>query len=316
MVEKTSVESFDRMSKIAIIIPYIGALPNYFPLWLQSCKNNPTIDWLLYTDQELYDLPENVICKKVSFSQLRERFQKNFDFSISLNVPYKFCDFKPSFGEIFEDDLKGYDFWGYGDIDLIYGDIREFVTEELLFQYDRIFTLGHLSLFRNCKDINAIYRKKVEGCLFYRDVFSTAKSLTFDEFGQNSAGGCVQIFQNSGVRIYNRIVFADISTTYRALKSHFGGPKAERNKEYRKRKVSFFYDSGKLFQTWQEKKTRLRKEVLYIHLQKRKMKNHCVKTDSFYIYPYDFCNEPKKHFFTMGLSMYFIKFAVSKLFRK
>jgi hypothetical protein len=30
-----------------------------------------------------------------------------------------------------KDYLKGYDFWGFGDLDLVYGDIRAFLTERV-----------------------------------------------------------------------------------------------------------------------------------------------------------------------------------------
>ena len=42
------------------------------------------------------------------------------------------------FGHIFSDYLVGYDFWGYGDIDLIYGNISKFITRDMLEQFDCI----------------------------------------------------------------------------------------------------------------------------------------------------------------------------------
>ena len=44
------------MKKICYIVPYFGKLPKNMKLWLNSCKTNPTIDWLLYTDDKtVYD---------------------------------------------------------------------------------------------------------------------------------------------------------------------------------------------------------------------------------------------------------------------
>ena len=57
---------------------------------------------------------------------------------ISFDSAYKLCDFKPTFGTIFAEYLNEYDFWGNADIDLIYGNIRRFLTEELLSEYDVI----------------------------------------------------------------------------------------------------------------------------------------------------------------------------------
>jgi hypothetical protein len=36
-----------------------------------------------------------------------------------------------AYGEIFANELHEYDFWGFSDIDLIWGNIRNFYTEEL-----------------------------------------------------------------------------------------------------------------------------------------------------------------------------------------
>jgi hypothetical protein len=38
------------MKSIIIIIPYFGKLPPIFKFWRQSAINNPTIDFLFFTD--------------------------------------------------------------------------------------------------------------------------------------------------------------------------------------------------------------------------------------------------------------------------
>ena len=49
-----------------------------------------------------------------------------------------------------------YDFWGYCDIDLIFGNIRKFITDDILDKYDKILSRGHFTLFRNKDSINTI----------------------------------------------------------------------------------------------------------------------------------------------------------------
>lgn len=49
------------MYKICLIIPYFGEFKNYFQLFLNSCANNPTINWLIFTDSDqAYFYPDNV----------------------------------------------------------------------------------------------------------------------------------------------------------------------------------------------------------------------------------------------------------------
>ncbi|WP_368731163.1 DUF6625 family protein [Lacticaseibacillus paracasei] len=37
------------MKKCCFVIPYFGNFPNYFQLFLNSCKKNPHYDWLFFT---------------------------------------------------------------------------------------------------------------------------------------------------------------------------------------------------------------------------------------------------------------------------
>ena len=84
-------------------------------------------------------------------------------FEINVKNPYKLCDFKPTFGKIFEDYLTGYDFWGYFDIDIIFGQMNDFISDEVLTTYDVIstyqgFLSGPFSIFRNTSQINCLFR--------------------------------------------------------------------------------------------------------------------------------------------------------------
>ena len=124
---------------ICLIIPYFGKFKNYFPLFLESCRYNPSIDWLVFTDiKEEYLWPDNVKKITMSFEQFAGLVQNNFEYNIALDRPYKLCDFKPAYGEILRDYLRRYDFWGHCDCDLIFGNIRKFITDEVLENHAKI----------------------------------------------------------------------------------------------------------------------------------------------------------------------------------
>ena len=71
------------MKSIIFICPYFGKLPrNHMPIWLESCKYNSSIDWLIITDDtENYDYPINVKVKYMSFDKLKQKIQKKQFFS-------------------------------------------------------------------------------------------------------------------------------------------------------------------------------------------------------------------------------------------
>ena len=65
-----------KQISIAIVIPYFGRFNNYFRLWLESAKNNPTIDFLLFTDQEV-DSFNNIKVFKSSLQDVSNLAQRN-----------------------------------------------------------------------------------------------------------------------------------------------------------------------------------------------------------------------------------------------
>ena len=192
------------MKSIAYVIPYFGKFPKGFELFLMSCKNNPTIDWLIFTDDKTkYEYPENVKVFYDTFEEIKKRVQQNFDFEIVLDKPYKFCDYKPAYGEIFQEELKDYDFWGMCDLDLAWGDIRKFITDEILEKYERIGFLGHSTIFINVPEVNARYRTMIDENN-YKKVYTTEGAFAFDEVGMDA------IYEKLNIKYYHEIIFANL----------------------------------------------------------------------------------------------------------
>lgn len=274
------------MKSIALVIPYFGSFGNYFQLFLKSCEINPTIDFLFYTDCDLspFVFPKNVYVKKISFENLRAKIQDTFDFPINLDSAYKLCDFKPFYGDIFKEDLKKYDFWGHCDVDLIFGKIRDFITDEILDRYDRILTRGHFTLYRNIESVASINKKKIDGVLYFKDVLSSPKSHAFDEWGGTSI-----IWKTlCKDKMYDEIVFQDVFS----LRKHFESCQLVVNKVKGEplSDVVFLFDKNKgLFRLSRNK----REKTMYVHLQKRPMSissGFDFQSDRFVIVPNKFIN--------------------------
>lgn len=249
------------MKRIAFVVVWMGKLPDYFSLWLSSCKGNPSIDFLVFTDDDnRFDLPSNVKLVPMQFEEIKRRIQGLFDFTICLDRAYKMCDYKPVYGEAFCDYLKGYDFWGYCDVDLIWGDIRSFLPDELLEQKERLFTRGHCSLFKNTKEVNAYYRTLPSmGCLEYRKVFQSDQIWCFDEWGEHCGGGISVIFKKNAIATYDEPVMAD-------LRVGTGSFYVNRRPELG-RVSCFRYINGTLWADYDGKST----SCLYCHFQKRRI---------------------------------------------
>jgi hypothetical protein len=170
------------MNSIVLIIPYFGKWPIWFEAHLLSIEKNPTINWLFITDCEMpIDYPKNVRFVSTSLKELNIKVNTIVGVTVPLTTR-KLCDIRPAYGKIFEEYLQDYDFWGFCDVDIIWGDIRKFITEDILNQYDIISSRkgsisGHFTLIKNNFEFNTLYRQIPN----YSKLFEKHKFMWFDE---------------------------------------------------------------------------------------------------------------------------------------
>ncbi len=263
------------MTKIAILLCYFGKLPDSFPLFAESCRRNPTVDFLLFTDNTPEDLPPNIHLHPIDFAALQRRVAGCFDFAITLHTPYKLCDYKPAYGEIFAPELTGYAFWGYGDTDLIFGDLRSFLTEERLQRYDKIYSFGHLSLYRNTPKNNAIYRQPVG--MNYQKVFTTKEIMVFDELS-----GIAAKYKALGLPFLDQQDYADITKSSERLALTDVGL-TEKNCLHRNYDEQiFYYNHGRVMRDAYRNGQWLTDEFIYIHISSRHLPIHIDPTAETY----------------------------------
>lgn len=169
---------------IALIACYIGKLPWYFDYFVHSCAHNPTVDFYVVTDDGAYSkpLPANVRLIIKTLEDISLLASQRLGFPVNIKYGYKLCDFKPAYGLIFSDLLESYDFWGHCDIDIIFGNIREFITNELLDDYDLVsvrpdWLTGCFLLYKNEARINSLFTHSKD----YRKVFENDRHYCFDE---------------------------------------------------------------------------------------------------------------------------------------
>lgn len=150
------------MKSIVFIIPYIGKWPLWFDAFLLSTRRNETINWLFITDCAIpKEYPENVRFIPSTLQMLNNEINITLDAQVPL-TSRKLCDIRPAYGKLFQEHIKSFDFWGFCDVDIIWGDVRNFITDEMLANYDIISSRkeaisGHFTIFRNTESINDFY---------------------------------------------------------------------------------------------------------------------------------------------------------------
>lgn len=252
------------MKSIVLINCYFGRFPNYFNLFLDSCRMNDTVNFLFFTDNIVQNPPENVNVINISFEGLKEMFKAKFDFEISLDAPYKLCDYKPAYGYVFYEYIARFDYWGYCDIDMIFGDIRHFLSDDILDKYDKFYKLGHLTVFRNTQDNNCAFMQDEN--VSYRKAFTTKKIVVFDEFN-----GIQLIFDRLGKATYFSRDYADITALrYRFTLSNLLVDNPINNNYLNQ---IFVRKNDRIYRYYELDGVTDSEEFAYIHLQKRRFKN-------------------------------------------
>jgi hypothetical protein len=174
-----------RLPSVCLVICYLGPLPGWIDYYLQSCAHNPSIDFLIFTDQDqLPPAPPNVRFAPMTMASFAQLASTTLGFDVELRTTYKLCDYKPAYGDLFNSYLSNYDYWGYGDLDVIYGDLRRYLSRIELQRYDVFtgrteFLVGHFTLLRNNEAMRTLYRQS-------RNLKHTLQSpgmLSFSECG-------------------------------------------------------------------------------------------------------------------------------------
>lgn len=201
------------MKVCCFVICYFGKLPNYIKYVLKTCAANAEYNWLLFTnDDTKHDYPENFQVELIGFEDFIDKIQKKFDFKLCISYPYKLCDLKPAYGYLFKEYLEEYPFWGHCDLDQFFGNLKEFIPIGKLEKYDKIFTLGHMTIYKNCKQMNELF--KVTYCSnvkynSYIEIFQNPNVMYFDEWPHDSVSINV-LAEQEGIRVCKDTPMIDI----------------------------------------------------------------------------------------------------------
>lgn len=196
-----------KMQKVGFVSVYLGEIPHYFNNFICSCSWNQSYDFHVFLDHPYTDkIATNVFIHYVNQSEILKRVEDKLNIIVDESEfsSYKLCDYKPTYGVLFDDYLVEYDFWGMLDIDLILGDLSYFINDSLLSNFDKIFTLGHMSLIRNTPETNRLFMTHTENSQDYLDVYNTPKNCIFDEIN-----GITEKFVDKGYKVYFKKDYVD-----------------------------------------------------------------------------------------------------------
>jgi hypothetical protein len=250
--------SSESQPRICLILAFLGPWPPYVDLYLHSIRHNPDIDWLFVCDHAppYTALPCNVRVRATSKTQLAQRIADAVGTPVNLSVPYKLCDFRPAYGVTFRDELQGYDFWGHCDNDVVFGQVRRFITNEILASYDKVLMHGYMALYRNSAAANGFYRLTTPS-ICYQDIFADPRYRGFDEWL-----GIAPVLDHHGIPYFQREFMATPAPWRYDLQ-------AVRVANYFPQ--AFVWDEGRILQLHWDGSKVVETEFAVFHLMRRKM---------------------------------------------
>lgn len=270
--------------KIVFIIPYFGKFPQWFQMFLSSLKNIESADFLIFTDDlDTYTYPSNTKVIYTTFNAIQDAFKEKLGSKVYLQHPYKLCDYKPLYGEVFIEHVTEYPYWGYCDLDMVFGDFDGFLKKYNFFkeEYDRFSSAGHLTIYKNTPKINSFYKSKINEYDKYFG-FDFAKKTSFpvhfDEVGMN-----ILSYQNN-LKYFDTILYGHVP------------PESEIfTVQYTTRPEIIYRYNGKILASYLNDDDTIETiEMMYLHIMRRGiLPMHVNSNEDYYIthtgfHPFEF----------------------------
>lgn len=161
--------------KTLFIRPFLGKMPDYMDKYIANTESLKQygFEWLIFNDKDKF------------IALIKEKLGIDPTHALEGNL-YNPSEFRPAYGLIFEDYLKGYDFWGHTDHDVVYGRLDRFMSDEFLantdiYGNDPDALCGPFSIYRNTPKVNILFTEHPE----WREQFLSQKYYAFDELGMS-----------------------------------------------------------------------------------------------------------------------------------
>ena len=212
--------------KITLLIPFLGKRPRDFEHFAYSASFVDANFLFLSDDARSAPSYPNFRVIPFNLSEFNALARNAVGCEIASRDVAKICDFRPAFGLIFAHLLGGSDYWGYCDVDVLFGNVSTYLRRDFLSRYDVLslnanYLSGSFTLWRNDADVNRLFEHSPE----WKKLMASPKLHAFDECGHGLWGRL-----NAGESIFDiPVEFMSMTHVVRKLerdgriRAHFRG---------------------------------------------------------------------------------------------
>lgn len=134
-----------------MIVVWFGELPSYMNEWMANMEYLKPYgyDYLVVTSLRLFE------------QRVRDKLGIEPCIIAGTGKPW---DYRGSLGILFEEEIKGYDYYGHTDFDCVYGDVNKYMPDEKLEEWDiwsnhHNYICGPWTLYRNTPVVNELFMR-------------------------------------------------------------------------------------------------------------------------------------------------------------
>jgi len=156
--------------RLKLIQLWLGEIPDYFWYHYETTKNLKDVEFLIFTDSNLRIDSPNYRIISVTKEEIEKKVSLMIGFEYRIIDSKKINCLKSCLGELFEEYLVDCDFYGFYDIDTLFGDFQNWIFPYME-EYDVISFAdsvyhnrlgGPLTIIKNTPENVRIYRRKLE----------------------------------------------------------------------------------------------------------------------------------------------------------
>lgn len=192
--------------KVKLLSLWLGPLPSWWGLYVQQMQRFVTVDWDCIVPPGKGFVEQTKWLNQLATERLGFPCRKGERIPDRWDEWNAACDYRPAYGELFQDLYRGYDWWGWVDLDVMFGDVDgllpPLLTEDVCaVNFKEEYLSGCLALFRNDPIVTRLYRESPN----HKEILGEQRYHCWDESGGyiKERPDCFwQLVKDSGLRYH------------------------------------------------------------------------------------------------------------------
>lgn len=191
------------MKPVKLLSAWHGPLPPYYGRFKAQMDRFGTFDWEFVTPEGTREA-QDAWLRKLATDRLQAPCRKGGPGM----EPDAMCDLRPFYGLLFPERYEGYEWWGWIDLDMVFGDVDRLLPPLLEGSHDVVtfkpdYLSGNFSVLRNTPEVRGMPLCSPD----WREVLANPRYCGFDEAPHlpNYQGDSFKrLLEREGVKILTR----------------------------------------------------------------------------------------------------------------